>query len=173
MKVTVLKKQGKYDTSIVIPIVLLILGLFLTFDSNGMMNIVFSVLGGIMIAYGIYKLISYNNLKKQLKTENTSILFSALAYITFGIIIILLSNLLTNAVNIITGIWLIYTGIDKIIHQRIITNGLSTPLITGIILIIIGIYSIFSHNAVFVFIGIALIIYSLTEILNYLKNRTS
>lgn len=172
MKVTVLKKHSKNDTSIVISIVLLILGLFLTFDSNGMMDIVFTVLGGIIIAYGIYKLIVYSNLIKEHKKENSSLLLSTVAYITFGIIIILLSNILTNAVNIITGIWLIYTGIDKIIHQRIITNGLSTPLITGIILIIIGIYSIISQNAVFVFIGIALIIYSLTEILNYLKNRT-
>lgn len=169
MKVTVLTNNKNKDTSLVIAIVLLILGLFLTFDSDGMMNIVFSILGGIIILYGIYKLTRFYSLKNTLKTTDQTLLMSSIAYIFFGLIIILLSNILTNAVNVITGIWLIYTGIDKILNQRIINNGLSTPLITGIILIILGIYSIVSKNVIFVFIGIALIIYAVSEIIKYFK----
>lgn len=169
MKVTVLKNNEKDNSSLVIAIVLLILGLFLTFNSDGMMNIVFSILGGILLAYGVYKLITFYSLKQKYKNEDQTLLLSSITYIGFGIVIILLSNILTNAINVITGIWLIYTGINKIIHQRIINNGLSTPLITGIILIILGIYSIVSQNVVFAFIGIALIIYSISEIIKYFK----
>ena len=68
MKVTVVDKNYKgQDSSLVYSIILLILGIFLTLNANGVLNIVFDILGSLVMIYGVYKLVMALKLKKDFK----------------------------------------------------------------------------------------------------------
>lgn len=175
MKVTVLNKDKKNDYSFVNSLILLILGIFLTFNSDGLLNIIFDILGVIVILFGIYQFISYSKMKQQLHVENSSALMSAIFSISIGLIIILLSNFLTSAIQIVTGIWLFFMGLSKInsamIWKEVNQRNFIISFIGAIILILLGIYTIFTQNVVFVFIGIVLIIYAIADLVNYFMKR--
>ena len=169
MEVTVIKPKNKKGSSLISSIVLLILGIFLAFNSEGVLNIIFDIIGAMVLLYGILCFSRYFSQKKQFGTDDNEALMSAIVAITVGLLIILLSNILTNAIQIVTGIWLIYIGISKLnlALQLKGTKAYTTNLISAIILCILGIYTIVAQNVVFVIIGIILIIYSLIDIIKY------
>ena len=173
MKVTVIKqsKKGK-KRSLIYSIILLILGIFLTFNSGGVLNTIFNILGILVVLFGIYRFVTYYHLKSQLKIDDSSILMSAVMSILFGVLIILLSNILTNTIQIITGIWLLFLGISRLSETDLSNlknkNNL-VSVIGAILIILLGLYTIFSENVVFVILGIILIIYSVLDIINYIR----
>ena len=94
--------------------------------------------------------------------------------VVFGVLIILLSNILTSTIQIITGIWLLFVGISRL-GETDLTNLKERNnlilMIGSIIIILLGLYTIFSENVVFVVLGIILIIYSVLDIINYFRYR--
>lgn len=173
MKVTVVDKNYKgQDSSLVYSIILLILGIFLTLNANGVLNIVFDILGSLVMIYGVYKLVMALKLKKDFKTANNSLMSSSIMSLIFGLLIIVLSQVLTNAINVVTGIWLIFMGISKlnvVLSIRTIKEkDFIVSLISSILLIGLGLYTIMSQNVVLTIIGILLIIYSVIDIINYI-----
>ena len=79
MKVTVVDKNYKgQDSSLVYSIILLILGIFLTLNANGVLNIVFDILGSLVMIYGVYKLVMALKLKKDFKAINNSLMSSSI-----------------------------------------------------------------------------------------------
>lgn len=173
MKVTVIKqsKKGK-KRSLIYSIILLILGIFLTFNSGGVLNTIFNILGILVVLFGIYRFVTYYRLKSQLKIDDSSILMSAVMSILFGVLIILLSNILTNTIQIITGIWLLFVGISRLSETDLSNLKNKNNLVSVIgatLIILLGLYTIFSENVVFVILGIILIIYSVLDIINYIR----
>lgn len=173
MKVTVIKqsKKGK-KRSLIYSIILLILGIFLTFNSGGVLNTIFNILGILVALFGIYRFVTYYRLKSQLKIDDSSILMSAVMSILFGVLIILLSNILTNTIQIITGIWLLFIGISRLSETDLSNLKNKNNLVSVIgatLIILLGLYTIFSENVVFVILGIILIIYSVLDIINYIR----
>lgn len=173
MKVTVIKqsKKGK-KRSLIYSIILLILGIFLTFNSGGVLNTIFNILGILVVLFGIYRFVTYYRLKSQLKIDDSSILMSAVMSILFGVLIILLSNILTNTIQIITGIWLLFIGISRLSETDLSNLKNKNNLVSVIgatLIILLGLYTIFSENVVFVILGIILIIYSVLDIINYIR----
>ena len=173
MKVTVIKqsKKGK-KRSLIYSIILLILGIFLTFNSGGVLNTIFNILGILVVLFGIYRFVTYYRLKSQLKIDDSSILMSAVMSILFGVLIILLSNILTNTIQIITGIWLLFVGISRLSETDLSNLKNKNNLVSVIgatLIILLGLYTIFSENVVFVILGIILIIYSVLDIINNIR----
>lgn len=175
MKVTVINHTKKYKRrSLVYSIILLVLGFFLTFNSSGVLNTIFNILGILVVLFGIYRFFTYYRLKSQLKIDDSGILMSAVMSIVFGVLIILLSNILTSAIQVITGIWLLFIGISRLSETDLTNLKEKSNLILAIgsvIIILLGLYTIFSENVVFVVIGIILIIYSVLDIINYISGR--
>lgn len=175
MKVTVLNKDKKPDYSLGYSIILLVLGIFLTFNSEGLLNIIFDILGAIVILIGVFQFVSYYKMKQQLQVDNTSALMSGVITIAVGLLIVLLSNFLTNAIQIVTGIWLLFMGLGKLnsamIWKDVNQKSFIVSLIGSIILILLGIYTIFTQNVVFIFIGIVLIVYALADFIQYFMNK--
>ncbi|MBR1748487.1 MAG: DUF308 domain-containing protein [Bacilli bacterium] len=171
MEVTVLK--NKSSKSLASSILLLVLGIFLTFNSDGLLGIIFDIIGAIAIIYGIYQLIHYFSQKKEFNIDDGTSLLSGISAITMGLLIILLANFLTNAIKIVTGIWLVYLGISKLGTALTLkrTRAFKTSLLSAIILFLLGIYTLIAENVVFVTIGIILIIYSVFDIISYLKKN--
>ena len=173
MKVTIVnqKKKNK-QRSLIYSIILLVLGIFLTFNSSGVLNTIFNIMGILVILFGIYRFFVYYRLKSQLKVDDSSILMSAIMSILFGVLIILLSNVLTTTIQIITGIWLLFVGISRLSEADITNIKDKRNLIAVIgaaIIILLGLYTIFSENVLFVALGIILIIYSILDIINYIR----
>lgn len=172
MKVTVVDKNYKgQDSSLVYSIILLVLGIFLTLNANGVLNIVFDILGALVMIYGVYKLVMALKLKKDLKTMDNSLMSSSIMSLIFGFLIIVLSQVLINAINVVTGIWLIFMGISKLNVALSIgainEKDFIVSLISSILIIVLGLYTIMSQNVVLTIIGILLIIYSVIDIINY------
>lgn len=173
MKVTVVDKNYKgQDSSLVYSIILLVLGIFLTLNANGVLNIVFDILGSLVMIYGVYKLVMALKLKKDFKAINNSLMSSSIMSLIFGLLIIILSQVLINAINVVTGIWLIFTGISKLNVALSIGSikekDFIVSLISSILIIGLGLYTIMSQNVVLTIIGILLIIYSVIDIINYI-----
>ncbi len=173
LKVTIVnqKKKNK-QRSLIYSIILLVLGIFLTFNSSGVLNTIFNIMGILVILFGIYRFFVYYRLKSQLKVDDSSILMSAIMSILFGVLIILLSNVLTTTIQIITGIWLLFIGISRLSEADITNLKEKSNLIMvigSVIIVLLGLYTIFSENVLFVVLGIILIIYSILDIINYIR----
>ena len=173
MKVTIINQKKKYkQRSLIYSIILLVLGIFLTFNSSGVLNTIFNIMGILVILFGVYRFFTYYRLKSQLKIDDPSILMSAIMSILFGVLIILLSNILTTTIQIVTGIWLLFVGISRLSEADITNIKDKRNLIAVIgaaIIILLGLYTIFSENVLFVALGIILIIYSILDIINYIR----
>lgn len=171
MKVTVINNNKNDSAFPISSILLLILGIFLTFNSEGVLSSIFIFLGILASLYGIFKFISYYQIKNQFHMEDSRVMMSGISSIVIGILTILLASFLTNAIQIITGIWLIFSGLTKlgnasfykVNHPKLYIS----ELIIAILFMILGVYSIFAKNAVLMVLGIILIIYAIIDLVNY------
>lgn len=173
MKVTVLndKKSSRPYSSLVSSLFLLFLGIVLVFNSDGLISIIFTIVGALVILYGVSKFFRFYQLKNQLHVEQPEILISAITITFAGILLVLLSSILVNAIKIVTGIWLFLTGISKM-NQAIYFKTQNqkrfiTEVIAACVILLLGIYTIFAQNVLFVFLGIILILYSAVDIARY------
>ena len=163
MKVTVIKDEPQKN-NIISSIFLLILGIILTFNSKSL-----------IFLYGIYKMYHYYALKKKSNIIHSELLKSAITSMVVGILVIILSNFLTNAIQVVTGIWLIFIGLEKL-QNATIYKGFSekkylSEIISSIIIILLAFYTIFTDNVLFIFLGIVLIIYAVSELISLLLQK--
>ena len=168
MKVTVVKQKDDKNLNIFSSIIMLILGIILTFNANQLVTTIFIILGVIVVGFGIIRLLTYFKEKSQLKIENNEALVSGILGIAIGLLTILLASILSNAIQIISGIWLLLVGLNKlIIYLQLKTN--IVDLLISIVLILLGIYTVLFENAILILIGIVLIITAIYDIINSLK----
>jgi len=175
MKVTILKNEKNSTPEFPITsLLLLILGIILVLNSNGLINTIFTILGVIITIYGISQFFRFYKLKNQLHIENSTILVQGVTSSLAGLIIIFLANFITNAIQVITGIWLLVTGMSKMsqaVMWKANKNILFSKILSATILIILGIYTIFAQNIVFVIIGIIIILYASIDIINFYRKK--
>lgn len=143
-------------------IISLILGIILITNSNRIVTITFQIIGAIISIFGIYRLITYFNIKKQFKTDDHNALMSGILSITIGLLIVTLAGILEIGLRYILGLFIIINAINKLSlslsYKNTIKKFFYSNLIESIILLIIGLYTIFYANAALVFIGIILIL---------------
>ena len=164
---TLKKIEYKYSNNIIMDICLLILGLLLVSNSNNLLTTIFNIIGLLLVIYGMYLLIQYSKMK-QMKIEDLTIRNQMIFYITSGILTIILSNFLVNMINILTGLFLLFIGISRLVNNKFPDK---VNLIGTIIIILMGIYSILVENAALVLIGLLLICYVILDIVNYFNNK--
>ena len=164
---TLKKIEYRYSNNIIMDICLLILGLLLVSNSNNLLTTIFNIIGLLLIVYGIHLLIQYSKMK-QMKIEDLTIRNQMIFYITSGILTIILSNFLVNMINILTGLFLLFIGISRLVNNKFPDK---VNLIGTIIIILMGIYSILVENAALVLIGLLLICYVILDIVNYFNNK--
>ena len=164
---TLKKIEYKYSNNIIMDICLLILGLLLVSNSNNLLTTIFNIIGLLLVINGMYLLIQYSKMK-QMKIEDLTIRNQMIFYITSGILTIILSNFLVNMINILTGLFLLFIGISRLVNNKFPDK---VNLIGTIIIIIMGIYSILVENAALVLIGLLLICYVILDIVKYFNNK--
>lgn len=171
MKVTIINNKNNNSSFPIGSLLLFILGIFLTFNSEGFLSSIFIFLGILITLYGIFKFIRYYQIKNQFHMDDTRIMMSGISSIVIGILTILLASFLTNAIQIITGIWLIFSGLTKLgnvsLYKANHPKLYISELIIAVLFILLGIYSIFAENVVLIVLGIILIIYAIIDFVNY------
>lgn len=161
-KVEIIKPNGDKvkNKSWLTPIIYLVVGIILAFKSNEAIQLLFYIIGILVILYGIKQLIEYYQNKEvlQYKKINLSV---ALVSIIIGLLAIILSEAIELSIRYVLGFFLIFMGVSRILTQISFNNYKNFSTISNIVLIILGFYSIFVSNAILVVIGWLLIINAL------------
>lgn len=163
------KEKGDKDTSnLLTPIIYLILGFILAFKSTEAVKLIFYILGIIIIIYGIKSFITYyqNQDNAQLKNINLSI---GVISVLIGVLLIVLAGALELGIRYILGFFMIFIGLSRILTDYSLSNVKLVPMLSNIVLIVLGVFSIFVSNAVLVIIGWVLIANAILLLWEYLK----
>ena len=162
------KKEMKEARSLLNPIIYLVLGLLLVFKSNEVVELLFYVLGIIVIIYGIKSFVVYYQYKDVVQYKNINLTI-AIASVIIGVLLIVLSGVLEASIRYVLGFFFIFMGISRLLTSISFNNYKNFSTISNIVLIALGIYSIFFSNAVLVIIGVILIINAVILFIEYFK----
>lgn len=162
------KKEMKEARSLLNPIIYLVLGLLLVFKSNEVVELLFYVLGIIIIIYGIKSFVVYYQNKDVVQYKNINLTI-AIASVIIGVLLIVLSGVLEASIRYVLGFFFIFMGISRLLTSISFNNYKNFSTISNIVLIALGIYSIFFSNAVLVIIGVILIINAVILFIEYFK----
>lgn len=162
------KKEVKEARSLLNPIIYLVLGLLLMFKSNEVVELLFYVLGIIIIIYGIKSFIIYYQNREIVQYKNIN-LSVAITSIIIGVLLIILSSVLEASIRYVLGFFFIYMGVSRILTSISFNAYKSFSTLSSIVLIVLGVYSIFFSNAVLVIIGGILVINSIILFIDYFK----
>lgn len=165
-----MKRENKITiNNLIYALLFLLLGILLLtrFD---LLAIASKLIGGVLIVIGIVKLIIYIYMKGKVGNYNLSELVMGLLIIGCGVLLLSYSSALSFAIRTIVGLWILFAGINRIILAisiRIVSKiGFRVYLITSSLMIIIGFCLL--TGLVDKIIGIFIISYSITEIVNYI-----
>lgn len=170
-----MNKENKITiNNLIYALLFLVFGIILITSTDGLITMASKIVGSILIVIGIIKSIIYIYMKGKLGDYNIKELAVSLILIGAGLILILVSEALGFAIRTIIGIWALFAGINRIIlaiyTKSIDKLGFRMYLITAIVMIIVGILLISGmFNDI---IGILIIIYSITEIVDYIYFKT-
>ena len=162
------KKEKKEARSLLNPIIYLVLGLLLMFRSNEVVELLFYVLGIIIIIYGIKSFVLYYQNKDVVQYKNINLTI-AIASVIIGVLLIVLSGVLETSIRYVLGFFFIFMGVSRLLTSISFNNYKNFSTVSNIILIALGIYSIFFSNAVLVIIGVILVINAIILFIDYFK----
>lgn len=163
------KKEGKESKNVLTPIIYLILGFILAFKSDEAVKLVFYILGLMIIIYGIKSFMTYYQNRDNTQLNNINLSISIIS-ILIGVLLIILAGALNLGIRYILGFFMIFIGISRLLTDYSLNSYKNFNTMSNIILIILGIFSIFVSNAILVVIGWILIVNALLLFFEYFKN---
>lgn len=171
-----LKKIGW--TSIITSLAFAILGLIVAYNPNTTFQIISNVLGAILIAYGVIKILEYFKFKDVNSLYSSELSFGVIA-VLFGLVVIVCSDMIEAMIRILIGIWIVYSGCMRLglaikLQKFDSDNRIWIPgLIIAIAMLICGLYIITSPGAIMMTIGIIMVAYAVMDIIEeliFMKN---
>lgn len=164
-----LKKTGW--TSVITSIVFAIIGIILITNPDSIVKIVSYILGGIFIVIGIIKIIGYFSSKGSSDFYNYNLIYGTIA-IVLGIITMIYSSAIGTMFRIMIGIWIIYSGLIRLGFALKLRKGQISSWIAVLVLamcmLVFGMYIVFNTNAVMVTIGIVILAYAISDLIESL-----
>ena len=161
--------------NLVSALLFLVLGIVLLTTDEGVISIVSKVIGVILIIAGIAKSIQYIYLKGKLGKYDLKQLLSGIIIICMGVLFILFSQTLGVAIRLIIGIWTLFAGINRLILALSVRSedkvGFRMYLSSSIVMIAIGI--ILTSGLFNKLLGLFIIIYAVSEIVDYVYSKYS
>lgn len=164
------KKEGEEKKSLLTPVIYLALGILLAFKSNEVTKMIFYIIGILVIIYGIKTyVVGYQNKEiANIKNINYSI---ALISVIIGILVIMLSGVLEASTRYVLGFFLVYMGISRMITEISFGKVFAWSNLSNVVLIALGIYSIFFSNVIFLIVGWVLTINAVLLFIEYFKEE--
>lgn len=167
------------SSNLIYSLMFFVFGLLLLTSTENIISIASKIIGIILIIVGIIKTVIYIYMKGKLGDYKLSNLLIGIIMISCGTLLILYSNVLSFAIRTLAGMWILFSGINKIILAISIKEadkiGFKVYIITFTIMILLGVIlitGIFDR-----LIGLFIIVYSVTEIINYIyfisKNKNT
>lgn len=163
------KNKKKDSINFINPLILLILGIILLTNSSKVVIMVIYFIASIFLVYGIYNLISYSQTKKNLNIIDSNKLVLGVSTFFIALVIFILAASIDTFLRFIIGIILIYNGFKNIFDFLNFKSYFSLGV--GILLTIMGIYTITCENIILQIIGCLLIIASVIDFLNLLEKK--
>lgn len=166
-----MNKESKITiNNLMYALLFLVFGIILLTSTEDLITIVSKVIGGVLILIGIIKTIIYIYMKGKIGDYSISKLALGLLFICSGLLLILFSGTLSFAIRTIIGIWVLFSGINRIIFAITIKgvdkSSFLVYLITSLLMIALGI--IITTGVFDQLIGLLIIIYATMEIVNYI-----
>lgn len=166
-----MKRENKLTiNNLIYALLFFVFGIILLTTTEDLISIVSKVIGIGLIIVGIVKSIIYIYMKGKLGDYRLSELIVGLIIICFGSLLLIYSSALSFAIRTIVGMWVLFAGINRIILaisvKAVDKIGFRVYLITAILMIILGVFllaGLFDK-----LIGLFIIGYSITEIVNYI-----
>lgn len=162
--------------SIIESLIFIILGSILAFKPEETVKIISILLGIIFIVLGIYKIIRYF-VKKDCEGFYNYDLVHGLTAIVIGFVAMVYLNIIGSVLRIIIGVWIVYTSfirINSAIQMKKIGSKVWLfSLILAFFMFVCGLYIILNSGAIIRTIGIAIIVYSIIDIIEnliFIKN---
>lgn len=152
-------------------IALFIIGAILFSNPEDIVILVSQIFGGVLCIIGLFNFIfHYHKKSKGVFTTNQE-LISSIVLLIIGFLFIFLAGAFEMALRFIMGIWILLSGINKLIATLTLgpkTRNYTSMLIVSILLLIGGIYIILWSNLLLSGLGIVIMIYSGIEIYSYI-----
>jgi len=172
MKINV--KSYSTTSSLLSAITFLIIGAFLVTNSDSVITWISYFIGGLLSIVGLFKLISYQRIKKKTEITSNGDLIFGTTFIIIGASCFFLAEIFETLIRFLIGAWVLFSGVQRLVETLKIDGKAKTNirfiglLAVSIILIILGLYIILYSNLLFKWIGILMVLYSVLEITGYI-----
>lgn len=166
------KKDKEYNDnkSLLTPILYLVIGFVLIFKSDEAIELFFYIIGIVIIIYGIKALINYFKTKDNLPFKNINLSIAVISFV-IGLLLILLAGVLNLSIRYLIGFFLIFMGVSRLVTELSYGKFFRLSVISNVVLIILGVYSVFVSHAVLVIIGVLLILNATILLIEYFKEK--
>ena len=151
--------------NVLISLIMLAVGVILVINSEAMINMMSWFIGIVIILISIIKIIYLFNDK----ILNTTMLAINILLMIFGVVLISFPSIVDIAIKVVFGSWILFAGVKRLILavavSRIDRQSYKTFLIRALVMIALGVLVLINF---YYLVGIFLIAYSATEIVNYI-----
>lgn len=133
-----------------------VLGGLLVTHPDGIMRVIFYVVGIFLIVKGVYKIVNYFAVHGKYDFYNNDLLYGIIALI-FGILSVVLWEKLSGAIGLVVGAWMIYGSLVRMntairLHAAEVKSWFYV-LMVAMVMLALGIYMIISFGVVVQVIG--------------------
>ena len=160
-------KKTRY-TSIITSLVLGILGLVMFMYSEATLKIIAYVLGAILMLTGIIKIIGYFTEKGSYDLFNYELVYGIIS-ILFGLVVATHTETLESLIGIILGVWIIYSSLMRfglsLKLKAFEAKSWIAMLIVAVLMMICGIYIMFTPDIIIATLGLIILAYSIMDII--------
>ena len=166
-------KNNKYSSfkTLVTSLVLFIIGAILFTNPEDIVILVSQIFGGILAVIGLFNFVFYYRKKSKGFITNNQEFVSSVVLMVIGLLFIFLAGAFETALRFIIGIWILLSGINKLIATITLgpkVRNYTSMLVVSIVLLLGGMYIILWKNLVLTVLGIVIMVYSGLEIYSYI-----
>lgn len=137
-------------------IVIGVFGAILVLNPDGILKVLFYVIGIFLIVKGVYHIVNYLAVHGKYDFYNNDLLYGIVALV-FGVIAVVLWEQLSGAIGIVVGAWMIYGALVRLntaikLHAAGVKEWFYV-LLLSLIMLALGVYMVVSVGAVMAVVG--------------------
>lgn len=152
------------------------LGALLVWRPEGIMKVIFYVVGICLMVKGVYRIVNYFAVHGKYDFYNNDLLYGIIALV-FGVLSVVLWEQFSNVIGIVVGAWMIYGALVRMnsaikLHASGVKDWFYVMLLS-LVMLALGIYMVISVGAVLAVVGwimIAAAVVGIIDDIVFMKN---
>jgi len=153
-----------------------VLGGLLVWRPEGVMKVIFYVVGICLMVKGVYRIVNYFAVHGKYDFYNNDLLYGIIALV-FGVLSVVLWEQFSNVIGIVVGAWMIYGALVRMnsaikLHASGVKDWFYVMLLS-LVMLALGIYMVISVGAVLAVVGWVMIAAAVVGIIDdfvFMKN---